>query len=79
VFDGAIRVAVLDALRGGRRRHDRVAAYRDATSMSPARTGCDDEHRWDRSCTTVMLGKPLVVEYRCRRCGAWTVEERLTW
>jgi hypothetical protein len=73
VFDGAIRVAVLGALRGGRRRHDRVAG------MSPARTGCDDEHRWDRSCTTVMVGKPLVVEYRCRRCGAWTVEERLTW
>jgi hypothetical protein len=73
VFDGAIRVAVLGALRGGRRWHDRaVTAYRDAT-------GCADEHRWDRVCTTVMAGRPLVVEYRCRRCRAWTVEERLTW
>jgi hypothetical protein len=66
VFDGAIRVAVLGVLRAGRRWHDRST------------TGCA-EHRWDRSCTTVMAGKPLVVEYRCRRCRAWTVEERLTW
>jgi hypothetical protein len=82
VFNGAVRAAVEVALVGRRRcREFVVAAVHRRADAPPVTSGCcaDDEHRWDRLCTTVMAGKPLVVEYRCRRCGAWTVQERHTW
>jgi hypothetical protein len=39
----------------------------------------EDGHVWDRTCTTVVAGKPLIVEYVCRRCGLWTVEQTTGW
>ena len=69
MFDGVVRLAV------------RAATLRDwagAPGSGPVQCAVG-EHGWYRWCTTVMTGKPLVVEYRCRHCGAWTVEERDTW
>jgi len=85
VFDGAVRAAVEVALTGRRRCRDLVVTALDRLANAPLTTtpaagGCADaEHQWERTCTTVMAGKPMVVEYRCRGCGAWTVQERHTW
>lgn len=69
MFDGVVRLAVRAAALGDR----------DRPHMGGLVECAVGEHGWDRWCTTVMTGKPLVVEYRCRHCGAWTVEERDTW
>jgi hypothetical protein len=78
VFVGAVR-AVAGVVLAGR---DRVAAaVRGVPDPRPRDSEwcAGREHCWARSCTTVIVGKPLLVEYRCRRCGAWTVEENTTW
>jgi hypothetical protein len=57
-------------------------AVRAARSVGPPTAEAEDTaHAWRRVCTTVVAGRPLVVEYRCSTCGAWTVEqtERLPW
>lgn len=48
------------------------------TSLTLCR-GVEDDHTWERTCTTVVPGKPLIVEYMCRRCGLWTVEQTTDW
>jgi hypothetical protein len=39
----------------------------------------DCDHQWDPTITTVVARKPLLVEYECRVCRAWTVEQRDQW
>lgn len=50
-----------------------ILLWRWPRRAGPGRRGCD--HQWDQTMATVMAGRPLLVEYRCRRCGLWTLEQ----
>lgn len=51
----------------------------DRRTSTALRWRSEDGHAWDRTCTTVVAGMPLIVEYVCRRCGLWTVEQTTDW